>query len=129
MAFVVADRVAPARPTAIASYPLPSVVFGTCTTAGATPNVQWDNGEFASAVPADGLDKISIEDPLTLELGLVVRPTAAQVSDYDGVVIGIYNRTLNGGGTNKGVFVLVKLLNAPGYIELLESAATIVGGR
>ncbi len=91
--------------------------FGSCESAGTPFTITWSNsGNRVAAIPVGQLDEIVDPAPATLDLfGQVVNLKV-------GVVIAAYARGVND-------CVLVKLLQADAYVELLASAVQVQAGQ
>lgn len=132
MAFAVGNRCAAAKPVGAASnfFDLSQAAFGTVVSGGANPVVQWDNGLF-STQPQDALDELV---PSAGIVPRVVRPVftggAPPASDAsDAIVLAEYQRILNGSGTNKGTFLLMRIIKTGVLWEGLASDFETVPDR
>jgi hypothetical protein len=98
----------------VLAFPKNFVLFGTIIAPAA--NVIWDNGILAGTQAA-ALERIDYLAPVYKR----VKPIATTSPEYTGIVVGHYNRQVNGNGAVSGPFYLIKLLNGAGYMELLVS--------
>jgi hypothetical protein len=133
--------VALARPTGdpfqYAVIPVRPGFFATVdSVAGSNVSLLFDTGQRLATVPDEALDLIT---PLSdVELGMVqpLRFTSGTddkplPSEYAGIIIGAYSRILNGSGTNKGNFYLIRMMGARGteYFEGLVGDFERLPGR
>ncbi len=98
--------------------------FGSCESAGTPFTITWSNsGNRVAAIPVGQLDEIVDPAPATLDLfGQVVNLKVGASPALSGVVIAAYARGVND-------CVLVKLLQADAYVELLASAVQVQAGQ
>jgi hypothetical protein len=98
--------------------------FGSCESAGSPFTITWSNsGARVAAIPTGQLDEITDPSSPTQDLlGQVVNLKVGASPAMSGVVIGAYART--------GVdCVLVKLLQANAYVELLAANVSLQAGQ
>ncbi len=124
MAFAAGDRCSTSRElpgTGLLAFPKVYMLFGTVYSVG--PFVLWDNGAQAGPAAA-ALEKIVYLAPVYKR----VRLPSSESPEYTGIVVGHYNRQVNGTGAVTGPFYLVKLLSGAGYLEVLVSDTEEVAG-
>lgn len=127
MAMVVGDRVAASRAgagTGLLGFPQTTLTFGTVCAAGDPCSVVWDSGQRSINIAAAALDKLVLQDPVYSVVRLPSSVTSSP--EYRGIIVGVYNRQVNGSGAVTGPYYLVKFLNGAGYMELLASQVELI---
>ena len=125
MTLDVGDRVGTGRPiadTGLLAFPILNLAFGTVTDTGGgvLPVIIWDTG-IVNTVDV-GLDKLIPG----AEVFSVVRLAASQSPEYRGIVIGHYQRQVQGVDDVTGPYYLVQMLSGFGFYEALVSDCEVV---
>lgn len=132
MAFPIGTLVAPLRAAANLnkSYPTPGIPeFAVVITSSVAPTLMWEGGSVTGAIGQTGLDKVAYPGVFVpIGVNQVVRPSAAECADYDGITVSVYSRTTEP-GVDTGQYALVELLNGLGYMEIAISDLTVLEQR
>jgi len=95
-------------------------------------DVLWEDGRLQTGITNASLDNIEppASNVLTGQRVIVnVSPGASfqQSSDYEGLVVLLFKRDRDDGGSPTADLALVKLLSSGLYLEVLASQVTVVG--
>ena len=98
-------------------------IFGHVEDVDTTVDVLWEDGKQSSSSPQNALDKIlpPTANALTGQRVFVNMAPSANFqpsSDYQGLVLNLYQRDQGGGGSPTADLALVKLLTSGMYVEV-----------
>jgi hypothetical protein len=129
MALIAGDEVAYLQPAANADYYQRNgdFEFGVVTDVdGSDVSVLWANGNFTETVLAAALDKIEVATSAELS-GRVVSFSGLQSPEFLGIVLRVYSRDPNDGGSPVS-FTLIRLRNGQ-LIEVPTATVQVANGQ